>query len=59
MKFYQNCRIRFIRIDGREMQVGDQYNVVKDKSFDAPILRLIGEANRFIADQLRDFTKQD
>ena len=34
LKFNMNCRIRFIRIDGREMQVGDKYNVVKDKSID-------------------------
>ncbi|MBQ8924242.1 MAG: putative DNA binding domain-containing protein, partial [Lachnospiraceae bacterium] len=59
MKFYPNCRIRFIRINGRDMQVGDKYNVVKDRSFDEPILRLIGDATHFIADQLRDFRKQD
>lgn len=52
-----NCRIRFIRIDGREMQVGANYNVVKDKSIDEPILRLVDAAKAFIADQLRVFTK--
>ena len=54
-----NCRIRFIRIDGREMQVGSHYNVVKDRSIDEPILRLIDAAKSFIADQLRVFTKQE
>ena len=59
MKFNMNCRIRFIRVDGREMQVGDKYNVVKDKSIDEPILRLVEAAKVFIADQLREFTYQD
>lgn len=59
MRFNMNCRIRFIRIDGREMQVGANYNVVKDKSIDEPILRLVDAAKAFIADQLRVFTKQE
>lgn len=59
MKFNMNCRIRFIRVDGREMQVGTNYNVVKDKSIDEPILRLVDAAKAFIADQLRVFTRQE
>lgn len=59
MKFNMNCRIRFIRVDGREMQVGANYNVVKDKSIDEPILRLVDAAKTFIADQLRVFTRQE
>ncbi len=59
MKFNMNCRIRFIRVDGREMQVGADYNVVKDKSIDEPILRLVDIAKTFIADQLRVFTRQE
>lgn len=59
MKFNMNCRIRFIRVDGRDMQVGANYNVVKDKSIDEPILRLVDAAKAFITDQLRVFTKQE
>ncbi len=59
MKFNMNCRIRFIRVDGREMQVGANYNVVKDKSIDEPILRLVDAAKAFITDQLRVFTRQE
>ena len=59
LKFNMNCRIRFIRVDGREMQVGANYNVVKDKSIDEPILRLVDAAKAFIADQLRVFTRQE
>ncbi|MBF0998288.1 MAG: putative DNA binding domain-containing protein [Lachnospiraceae bacterium] len=59
LQFPLNCRIRFIRIDGCEMHVGADYNVVKDKSIDEPILRLIDVAKAYIADQLREFTHQD
>ena len=59
MKFDMNCRIRFIRVNGREMQVGANYSVVKDKSIDEPILRLVDAAKAFIADQLRVFTRQE
>lgn len=59
LKFNMNCRVRFVRIDGRELQVGANYNVVKDKSIDEPILRLVDAAKAFIADQLRVFTKQE
>ena len=59
MKFNMNCRIRFIRVDGRELQVGANYNVVKDKSIDEPILKLINAGKTYIADQLRDFTRQE
>ena len=54
-QFYPNCRIRFIRYMGTDIQVGTEMNVVKDKSFEKPILRIIDEAKAFIKDQLREF----
>jgi ATP-dependent DNA helicase RecG len=59
MQFYSNCRVRFLRIDGREIQVGDKFNIIKDKSIDLPILRIIDEAKNYISDQLRVFITQD
>jgi ATP-dependent DNA helicase RecG len=59
MQFYPNCRVRFVRIDGRQLQVGAKLNVVKDKSIDLPILRIIDAAKFFVSDQLRVFTTQD
>jgi ATP-dependent DNA helicase RecG len=56
MQFYPNCRVRFLRIDGRQLQVGAKLNVVKDKSIDLPILRIIDATKSFVADQLRVFT---
>ena len=38
------------------MRTGADFNVVKDRSFDLPLLRLIPEAKRFISDQLEERT---
>lgn len=58
-QFYPNCRIRFLRYMGTDIKVGTEMNVVKDKSFEKPILRLIDEAKAFIKDQLREFNALD
>lgn len=59
MQFYPNCRVRFLRIDGRNLQVGSKLNVIKDKSIDLPILSIIDQAKKYISEQLRVFTTQD
>lgn len=56
MQFHPNCRIRFLRFDRTEMQVGSSINILKDKSIDQPILRLLEETITFITSQLREFT---
>ena len=38
------------------MRTGAEFNVVKDRNFDLPLLRLIPEAKRFISDQLEERT---
>ena len=58
-QFYPNCRVRFLRYMGTEEKVGTEMNVVKDKSFEEPILKLIGRAKEFIKDQLREFNALD
>ena len=50
--FFPHCRIRYIKVDGTSMRTGVEFNVVKDRSFDLPLLKLIPEAKRFISDQL-------
>ena len=54
--FFPHCRIRYIKVNGTAMRTGADFNVVKDRSFDLPLLRLIPEAKRFIADQLEERT---
>jgi Predicted transcriptional regulator containing an HTH domain and an uncharacterized domain shared with the mammalian protein Schlafen len=38
------------------MRTGADFNVVKDRNFDLPLLRLIPEVKRFISDQLEERT---
>lgn len=58
-QFYPNCRIRFIRYEGSQAGVGADINIIRDKSIDLPILRIIEETKQFIATQLREFTALD
>ncbi|MGM9753346.1 MAG: ATP-binding protein [Candidatus Cryptobacteroides sp.] len=54
--FFPHCRIRYIKVNGTAMRTGADFNVVKDRSFDLPLLRLIPETKRFISDQLEERT---
>ena len=58
-QFYPNCRIRFLRYDGNESQVGEKINLVKDVNIEAPLTKIIDQAKDFIATQLREFTALD
>ena len=55
-QFYPNCRVRFIRYEGDSALQGTKLNIVKDQTFEEPILKLIDKAKAFIGTQLRDFT---
>ena len=55
-QFYPNCRIRFLRYDGTYAGVGTKINIIRDKSIELPLLRIIEETKTFIATQLREFT---
>lgn len=59
MQFYPNCRVRFVRYEGNVAGVGTRMNIVKDKSLDCCILRLIDKAKEYIETQLREFTALD
>lgn len=55
-QFHQNCRVRFIRYEGKTAMQGVRLNIVKDQTFEEPILRLIDKVKTFLGSQLRDFT---
>ena len=59
MQFYPNCRVRFVRYEGNLAKVGTAMNIIKDKSIDACILKIIDEAKAFVSTQLRDFSALD
>lgn len=54
--FYPHCRLRFLRYEGTQARPGRHFNVVKDKEFELPLLKMFPAATTFIADQLREFT---
>jgi len=58
-QFYPNCRIRFLRYDGVYAGVGTDINIIRDKTIEYPLLRIIDEAKKFIETQLREFTMLD
>lgn len=55
IKFYPNCRIRFLKYDGNSMQVGERINVIKDISIEDSLLKIIKRAREVVSLQLRDF----
>ena len=59
LQFYPNCRIRFVRYDGTKARTGVDINIIRDKSIELPILRIIEAAKTFIGNQLREFTALD
>ena len=58
-QFYPNCRVRFVRYDGNSAQVGTRMNIIKDKTIECNILKLIDKTRLFISSQLREFTALD
>lgn len=58
-KFYPNCRVRFLRYEGDSAKTGTRINIIRDKSIELPLLRIIDAAREFIATQLREFTMLD
>ncbi|MBQ6504491.1 MAG: putative DNA binding domain-containing protein [Flexilinea sp.] len=58
-QFYPNCRIRFVRYDGNYAGVGTDINIIRDKTIEYPLLKIIDEAKSFIQTQLREFTMLD
>lgn len=54
---YMPCsRVRVLKFDGKEFQVGTEMNIVKDRTFDYCLYKTIESAKDFISSQLREFT---
>ena len=54
--YFPQARVRVLKFEGTEFQVGTDMNIVKDKTFDRCLYRIINEASDFIRSQLREFT---
>ncbi len=55
--FLPRAGVRLLRYEGTALQTGPRMNLVKDVTLELPLPRLIEEAQRAIAAQLRDFTR--
>lgn len=54
-RFLPQARLRVFKFSGSEMDVGENFNVVKNAEFDKALPRVIMESRGFVKMQLRDF----
>lgn len=54
-QFIPCARVRVMRLDGSKMETGRRLNIVKDRTFDGPLPKVIAEAKAMISEQLREF----
>lgn len=55
--YMPSARVRVVKFEGNTFEVGENFNVIKDKTFDKCLYKVINEAKDFISSQLREFTK--
>lgn len=58
-KYLPQARLKFIRYDGVKANVGTEINIIKEKTFDKAIPKIIIEVKEFIKTQLREFQYLD
>ena len=58
-KYLPQARLKFIRYDGVKANVGTEINIIKEKTFDKAIPKIIMEVKEFIKTQLREFQYLD
>jgi ATP-dependent DNA helicase RecG len=54
-QFMPQARVRVVRFDGNKMETGRRLNIVKERTFDGPLPKVIEGAKEFISSQLREF----
>ncbi len=54
-QFIPCARVRVLRFDGSKMETGRRLNIVKDRTFDGPLPKVIQGAKSMISEQLREF----
>ncbi len=53
--YFPCARLRVIKFEGNDFHTGTNMNVIKEKTFDKNIYRILNEAREFINSQLREF----
>lgn len=54
--YFPCSRLRVIKFEGNDFQTGTSMNVVKERTFDKNLYRILNEAKDFINSQLREFS---
>ena len=54
--YLPSARVRVLKFEGTNFQVGTEMNIVKDRTFDKCLYKTLEEAIDFINSQLREFT---
>ena len=54
--YLPSARVRVLKFEGINFQVGTEMNIVKDRTFDKCLYKTLEEASDFINSQLREFT---
>ena len=54
--YLPGARVRVLKFEGTNFQLGENMNIVKDKTFDSCLYRILEQSKDFINSQLRDFT---
>lgn len=54
--YLPSARVRVIKFEGNNFQVGTEMNIVKERTFDSCLYKTIEQAKVFINSQLREFT---
>lgn len=54
--YFPCSRLRVIKFEGNDFQIGTSMNIVKEKTFDKNLYKILNEAKEFINSQLREFS---
>ena len=54
--YIPSVRVRVLKFEGTNFQVGTEMNIAKDRTFDKCLYKILEEARDFINSQLREFT---
>lgn len=54
-QFIPCARVRVVRLDGSRMETGRRLNIVKDRTFDGPLPKVIEGVKEMVSSQLREF----
>ena len=54
--YLPSARVRILKFEGTEFKVGTEMNIIKDRTFDKCLFKILEQAREFINSQLREFT---